>query len=189
VSTDTTRREQIAASLRDKEYRDAFVADHIDTGVAFQIRATREARGWSQKDLGRRAGMAQERVSVLEDPDYGKLTLTTLKRLASAFDTALVVRFVPFSQLVDWATDLAPEHLAVPDFEHDPGFERPALYLPEAHTAGSMPVPQREAVSERSLPAAGGFGYQVRQAATAWFSGYQDSEGTPLDQPVVATTR
>lgn len=119
MSTDTTRREQIAASLRDKEYRDAFVADHIDTGLAFQIRATREARGWSQKDLGRRAGMAQERVSVLEDPDYGKLTVTTLKRLASAFDTALVVRFVPFSQLVDWATDLSPESLAVPDFEHD----------------------------------------------------------------------
>ena len=113
-------REQIKASLSDKEYRDAFVADTIDTGLALQIRAMREARQWSQTDLARKAGMAQERISVLEDPDYGKHTLSTLKRLASAFDVALVVRFVPFSHLVEMVTTLSPDALAVPDFEHDP---------------------------------------------------------------------
>src|SRR5215204_4920633 len=100
VNTTSARRQQIAASLQDKEYRDAFVAEHIDSGLAFQIRATRESRGWSQQELAQRAGMAQETISRLENPDYGKYTLTTLKRLAATFDMALVVRFAPFSELL-----------------------------------------------------------------------------------------
>ena len=49
-------------------------------------------------------GMTQNAISRLESSSYGKSTITTLKRLASAYDVALVVRFVPFSQLVDWVS-------------------------------------------------------------------------------------
>lgn len=125
MTTTSVRREQIAATLRDKEERDLFVSEQIDTGLPFQIRAIRQARGWSQKELAERAGMAQEGISRLESLDYGKYTLRTLKRLASAFDVGLVVRFEPFSQLVDWEANLSPKDLAVPDYEHDPGL-RPA---------------------------------------------------------------
>jgi transcriptional regulator with XRE-family HTH domain len=121
VSTISARWQQIARSLLDKEYRDLFVIEEINTGLPFQIRAMRQARGWSQKDLADRVGMTQEGVSRLENPDYGKSTLTTLKRLASVFDVGLVVRFVPFSHLVDWAVNFGPEDLAVPDYEHDAG--------------------------------------------------------------------
>jgi transcriptional regulator with XRE-family HTH domain len=119
VSTTSTRWEQIARSLSDKDYRDLFAIEEINTGLPFQIRAMREARGWSQKDLADRAGMTQEGVSRLENPDDGKLTLTTLKRLASAFDVGLAVRFVPFSHLINEAVNCGPEDLAVPDYEHD----------------------------------------------------------------------
>jgi len=110
--------------LKDKEYRDAFVAEHIDTGVPFQIRALREQEGrkWTQKDLGIRAGMAQETISRLEDPNYGKLTLKTLKRIASAFDVALMVRFISFSELVEWELHLTPDSLRALSFEKDPYF-------------------------------------------------------------------
>lgn len=112
---------QIVASLHDKEYRDLFVEEEINTGLPFQIRAIRQAREWSQKELAERVGMAQEGISRLESLNYGKFTLSTLKRVASAFDVALIVRFVPFSELAHWITDLSPENLAVPDFDHDPG--------------------------------------------------------------------
>jgi transcriptional regulator with XRE-family HTH domain len=119
VTTTSVRRQQIVSSLRDKEYRDAFVAAQIDTGLPFQIRNSREARGWSQRELAERAGMTQEAVSRLESLSYGRFSLSTLKRLASAFDVALEVKFVPFSQLADRAANVLPQDLAVPDFEHD----------------------------------------------------------------------
>lgn len=124
----TTPRQSQIESLSDKEYRDIYVSEAISSGIAFQIREMRKQRAWNQAELGQKAEMAQESISKLENPDYGKFTLSTLKRLASAFDVALIVRFAPFSQLVDWATDLGPEDLAVPAFENDQGLPRlPAL--------------------------------------------------------------
>lgn len=106
-----------------KEYRDAFVEEHINTGLPFQIHTLREQRKWTQKDLGIRASMAQETISRLEDPNYGKLTLQTLKRLASAFGVALMVRFVPFSELVEWELHLTPDSLKVQSFENESYFK------------------------------------------------------------------
>jgi hypothetical protein len=48
--------------------------------------------------------MTQNAVSRLESPNYGKPTITTLKRLAAALDVGLIVRFVPFSELIDWVS-------------------------------------------------------------------------------------
>ncbi|MGI8553939.1 MAG: helix-turn-helix transcriptional regulator [Dehalococcoidia bacterium] len=124
MSISSTQREQLVESLRDKEYRDLSVAEHISTGLAFQIRAMREARGWTQEDLARRAGMQQERISILENPDAARPTLATLKRIASAFDVALEVRLVSFSDLVDWTANLSGADLVAPSFDDDTRLDR-----------------------------------------------------------------
>lgn len=128
----SARYEQVVASLHDKEYRDLVVEEEINTGLPFQIRAMRQARGWSQHELAERVGITQEGISRLESVNYGKFTLATLKRLASAFDVALAVRFVPFSEMAQWITDLSPESLAVPDFDQDPGVR----FAPRAESSG-----------------------------------------------------
>ena len=46
----------LVKELSDKEFRDAYIAEDIKIGVASQIRALREARGWSQSELGQRTG-------------------------------------------------------------------------------------------------------------------------------------
>lgn len=112
-------RQQIVSKLADKEYRDIFVSEQIDTGLAFQIRGLREQRGWSQSELGKRTGMAQSRISVMEDANYSRFSLNTLKRLASALDVALVVRFAPFSRLVDDFARLSSSVLNMPSFDED----------------------------------------------------------------------
>jgi len=112
-------RQQIVAKLSDKEYRDIFVSEQINTGLAFQIQAMREKRGWTQAELGEKTGMAQSRISVMEDANYSRLSLNTLKRLASAFDVALVVRFEPFSGLVEHFVHLDSSSLNVASFEND----------------------------------------------------------------------
>ena len=44
--------------------------------------------------------MAQTWVSKLEDPNYGKLTISTLLKVASAFDVGLQIDFVPYSKVL-----------------------------------------------------------------------------------------
>ncbi len=114
----TDQRTQVWNSLRDKEYREHFTKN-IGVGLAFQIRLLREKYGWTQEELAQRAGKRQETISQWEDPNYGRFTLNTLKDLATAFDVALVVRFAPFSELVDWEMNLTPEHLAPSSYEEE----------------------------------------------------------------------
>lgn len=118
-TTSASRRERFIESLRDKEYRDAFVASRIAKGVAFKVRAMREARGWTQGDLSERTGHPQEVISRFERANRGDISTSSLKRLASAFDVALVVDFVPFGDLADRVLSLSSEDMAVPGFNED----------------------------------------------------------------------
>lgn len=116
----TSAKDQIMKALQDKEYRQLYVDENISTGIAVQLRELRESRGWTQAELGQHAGgIRQERISQLEDPEYGRPTLTTLRRLAAAFDVALIVRFAAFGELVDWTINLTPEQLTPPSFEDE----------------------------------------------------------------------
>ena len=116
----------IARLRRSKKSRDRLVSSNLAKTIAYQIRATRKERDWTKAKLADEAGMTPNNFSRLEDPDYGKHTITSLQRLASALDVALVVRFVPFSQYVKWLSGtpfldegLRPEALAVPSFEKE----------------------------------------------------------------------
>ena len=115
----TSVRDQIVESLADKEFRDLFVSERVGQRVAFQIRAMRKQRGWTQKELAQRIGTVQEVISKLEDPDYGKFTITTLLRLQSAFDVGLAVEYFPLSTIVDWSVNGAYSDLAVPAYTDD----------------------------------------------------------------------
>jgi transcriptional regulator with XRE-family HTH domain len=127
-------RQQLVTKLVDKEYRDIFVDEQINTGLAFQIRGLREQRGWSQSDLGKRAGMAQSRISVIEDANYSRFSLTTLKRLASAFDVGLTVCFESYSDLVEHFVELDSTVLNMPSFSDDAFITE----VPPAQTLGFL---------------------------------------------------
>jgi hypothetical protein len=142
--TSDKRKKRLLEDLKDKKQRDAFASAHINIGIPFQIRSLRDQSGWSQKQLGEHIPekmMTQENVSRLEDPNYSKFTLTTLKRLASAFDVALMVRFVPFSELIEWELNLSSESLKIPSFPEESYFQDEDD-MPETNTEQYVPTPK-----------------------------------------------
>jgi transcriptional regulator with XRE-family HTH domain len=123
-------RQQLLASLRDAEYRHEFVRERVHSSVALQIRSLRKQRNnMTQAELGAAIGMAQTWVSKLENPEYGKMTVETLLRLAVAFDSDLEIKFRPFSRTLDTLPNQGPEYFYVPSFTDE--FE-----TSEADTAG-----------------------------------------------------
>jgi transcriptional regulator with XRE-family HTH domain len=119
----------------------------------------------TQAELARATGMSQNNLSRLENPEYGKHTISSLKRIANALDVALVVRFVPFSQYIDWLSGtpywdrgLRPEALGVPSFPQEE--ERHhfddivAQYVPNV-AAQPIPVATATATIDVETPAQG----------------------------------
>jgi transcriptional regulator with XRE-family HTH domain len=120
-----TLKDKLLTKLQSKKYRDAYVAAEVTTGIAYQLRALREQRHWTQEELGRRLGKGQNAVSRLEDPDYGRLSVKTLTELANAFDAALLVKFVPFTKFFTEIADKSPQGLEAASFSEElPTLER-----------------------------------------------------------------
>ena len=144
---------KLLEQLKDPEYRRGFVEGHAKDTIAFQIRQMRKAEQWEQSDLAREAfgnPKLQPMVSRYENPDYGKFSVSTLLELAAAFDVALVVRFAPFSELVEW------------DWNSNEATLRPAAYRRDARLralAAQRRAPRADAVNTiakiADLPASG----------------------------------
>lgn len=116
--------------LRGKEARTRFVESHLDKSIAYQTRSLREKQGWTQAVFADKLGIKhQNNISArLENPNYGKHSLTTLKRIAASCDVALVVWFIPFSRFLDWVTGtpyedngLSEEFYSIPPFNDEFG--------------------------------------------------------------------
>jgi hypothetical protein len=113
-------RKNLWHKLGNKEYRDAYVSEHVRRWIAHQIRALREHpdRKWKQGELSDRMRKPQSVVSRLEDPTYGKMTVQTLLQVAEAFDVALIIKFVSFPQFVNETADLSQNAMHVDSFNN-----------------------------------------------------------------------
>ena len=101
----------ISKLINNKKSRDAYVYEHIRNGIPFQMRAMRDQREWTQADLAKEMKTSRTTITRLENPNNDKLTLKTLLEVASAFDVALLVKFVPFSRLVKEYEDVSQSAL------------------------------------------------------------------------------
>lgn len=117
----TNPKVELLDELQNREYRDAFVEAHAKDTVAFQIRQLRKANEWEQKDLAEKLGnpKLQPMISRYENPDYGRYSITTLLELARVFDVALIVRFAPHSELVEWDWTKTSTTLKPPNYSKD----------------------------------------------------------------------
>jgi len=105
--------------LESKNFRHAYMNDHIRIGIATQIKLMRIKAGMTQADLANAIGSKQAVISRLEDPDGGSVNLSTLLKIAKAFDVSLISKFVPFSKFLDESKKITPTELAATNFTEE----------------------------------------------------------------------
>lgn len=118
--------EKFRTEFRDEETRHIYADDFLNTYIASQLKVLREERGMTQQALAERAGMRQERISVLEDVNYEAWSVRTLKRLAVAFDLRLSIKFESFGSFLREFEEFNHGALTRPSFTDDPAFAVPA---------------------------------------------------------------
>lgn len=123
LESDKSLREELIETREDKEYRHAYWDENLNATIATQIKVLREQRDWKQVGLANEAAMKQPMISRYENVNYSSWSISTLKRLAVAFDVILDVRFRSFRDLVDLTENFSREALQVPKFTDDPYFK------------------------------------------------------------------
>jgi transcriptional regulator with XRE-family HTH domain len=113
----------LISELTDKEAREQYAADLLDSYIALQIKTLRQQRGWSQEDLAALAGKHQSQISAMEQIDFRSWKISTLQRLANAFDLALVVRFESFGTFLREILPVERGALERLSFADDPEFK------------------------------------------------------------------
>jgi len=73
-------------------YRKSFARTLQQIDLAMLIREMREAAGFTQTELAKKAGTTQSVIARLEDAEYAGHSLTMLERIAAACGVALKLR-------------------------------------------------------------------------------------------------
>jgi len=92
----------------------------VAAAVGGQISSLRKKKEWTQEQLAQHAEMKRSRISLLESGNYEGFSFATLKRIAAAFDVAVIIQFVSFRDFVRWSESfnqaaLAPEPFSESD--------------------------------------------------------------------------
>lgn len=117
--------------FRDKESAHIYVKEFLYESIATQIKVLREQRGWTQKVLAAKIGMEQSRISLLENVNYDKWSISTLTKLAEVFDVGLYLSYEKFSKLIDHIDNFSRESLERLSREDDLANEVSFGYLRE----------------------------------------------------------
>ena len=104
------------SKLENKNFRHAYISDHIRIGIATQIRLLRNKANLTQAGLAKVIGTKQAVISRLEDPDSGSANLNTLLKIAKAFDVSLIAKFVSFGKFLEESKNISPASLTATNF-------------------------------------------------------------------------
>ncbi len=126
-----SKREELIESFRDKEYRESYAEDYLNTTIATQMRVIREQRELTQAQLAAAVGTKQTAISRIENVNNAARNIGTLEAIAFALGCRLKVSFETFGSLIDESLYFSRESLQRPSFEEDPVLlgTAPAVFL------------------------------------------------------------
>jgi transcriptional regulator with XRE-family HTH domain len=103
--------ESLREELQDPEYSEGYAESFLDSYIATQIKVLREQAGLSQQGLAELVGTRQGVISRVENVNYSKWNISTLKKLARAFHVRLKVSFETYGSLLADAATFSREAL------------------------------------------------------------------------------
>lgn len=116
----------ISKLQRNTKFRAAYIRSKLNLLIPSQLRALRLKGQITQKQLADEAEMMQPRISAMERTGEIKFSLETLIRMAAAHKVGLQVRFVPFSELLQWENGYSQDNFDVVRLDEDERFLDPA---------------------------------------------------------------
>jgi len=90
-----TARRHIAEHMKAPEFKKAWHDLDLEFALLESMLKARQRKGISQAELAKKMGTRQSAISRLERSGYGKATVETLKKIADALDTKLVIKLQP----------------------------------------------------------------------------------------------
>jgi transcriptional regulator with XRE-family HTH domain len=118
---------KLVSKLRDSfDSRTAYIKAKLGILVPSQIRSLRlQSEMPRQSDLAKAAKLHQSRISMFETPGAANVTVETLAKVAAAFKVGLVVKFVPFHEMLKWENEYSQDTFRVTTIDNDIEFENP----------------------------------------------------------------
>jgi len=185
-----SRREELIASFRDREYRESYAEDFLNTSIATQLRVLREQRELTQAELAEAVGTKQTAISRIENVNNTARNIGTLLQIAFNFGCRLKVSFETFGTLIDESLQFSRANLQRPDFAADPVFHGAVMaapaYLPGQIATYPGPIGMHPNVmslggTETNLTAAGSGPFAISGVvyATAIHDAYHRMANTP----------
>ncbi len=80
----------------------------------------------TQPVLAEMSGMKQSRISAMETPGRVNFNQETLVRIAATLKIGLAIKFIPFSEMLEWENDYSQDAFNVIQLPNDVDFLRPA---------------------------------------------------------------
>jgi transcriptional regulator with XRE-family HTH domain len=99
----------ISRLLDDRDYRADYIRAKLDVLIPSQLRGLRRRDDLTQPQLAEMAGMKQARISAMETPGRVNFNRETLVRMAATYGVGLIVRFVPFSEMLEWENEYSQD--------------------------------------------------------------------------------
>jgi transcriptional regulator with XRE-family HTH domain len=78
-----------------------------------------------QRDLARESDLHQSRISMFETPGAANMTIESIAKIAAALRVGVVIKFVPFSDMVRWESSFSPDTFDVMRLQEDGLFLNP----------------------------------------------------------------
>ena len=112
--------DRLRDELKDPEYSEGYAESFLDSYIATQIKVLREQAGLSQQGLAQLLGTGQGVISRIENVNYSKWNISTLKKLARAFRVRLKISFETYGSLLADVSSFSRDSLQRQPRELDP---------------------------------------------------------------------